>query len=43
VLGHNYPGSDWYRDSFALVTTGSMTPEQRPGLARRILQGLNPF
>ncbi len=22
VLGHNYPGSDWYRDSYALVETG---------------------
>lgn len=43
VLGHNYPGSDWYRDSFALVTTGAMTPEQRPGLARRIFQSINPF
>ncbi|WP_420405982.1 outer membrane protein assembly factor BamD [Nisaea sp.] len=23
VLGHNYPGSEWYQDSYALVTTGS--------------------
>ncbi|WP_193182860.1 outer membrane protein assembly factor BamD [Nisaea sediminum] len=23
VLGHNYPGSEWYEDSYALVTTGS--------------------
>lgn len=22
VLGHNYPGSDWYQDSYALVKTG---------------------
>ncbi|WP_323794648.1 outer membrane protein assembly factor BamD [Nisaea sp.] len=23
VLGHNYPGSDWYQDSYALMTTGT--------------------
>lgn len=22
LLGHNYPGSDWYEDAYALVTTG---------------------
>jgi outer membrane protein assembly factor BamD len=43
VLGHNYPGSDWYLDSHALVTSGAMHGENRPGLARRILRGLNPF
>ena len=43
VLGHNYPGSDWYRDSYALVTTGTLPPEERPGLARRVLRSLNPF
>ena len=43
VLGHNYPGSEWYRDSHALVTGGPMPGENRPGLARRILRGLNPF
>jgi outer membrane protein assembly factor BamD len=43
VLGHNYPGSEWYLDSHALVTSGAMPGEKRPGLARRILRGLNPF
>jgi outer membrane protein assembly factor BamD len=43
VLGYNYPGSDWYRDSFALVTTGDLPPEERPGWARRALRSINPF
>lgn len=43
VLGFNYPGTDWYRDSFALVTTGNLPPEERPGWARRTLRSLNPF
>ncbi len=38
VLGHNYPGSEWYRDSHALVTgVGSGRPEaEEKGLFRRI-------
>lgn len=43
VLGYNYPGSDWYRDAFALVTTGDLPPEERPGWARRALRSINPF
>jgi outer membrane protein assembly factor BamD len=27
VLGHNYPGSDWYQDSFALLTGQNLRPE----------------
>jgi outer membrane protein assembly factor BamD len=27
VLGYNYPGSEWYRDSYALLTTGSTVAE----------------
>ena len=23
VLGYNYPGSEWYQDSYALMTTGA--------------------
>lgn len=26
VLGHNYPGSQWYRDSYALVNPGKAAP-----------------
>jgi len=43
VLGHNYPGSDWYSDSYAnLVAAGEVpadgaTPRQeQPGLLRRM-------
>ena len=28
VLGYNYPGSDWYIDSYALLTGIDLTPEQ---------------
>lgn len=35
VLGHNYPGSDWYADSYALVGGGSLPkPEERGFLTR---------
>jgi outer membrane protein assembly factor BamD len=42
VLGHNYPGSEWYRDSFALVGTGEMPTDERPGMVNRTLNALNP-
>jgi outer membrane protein assembly factor BamD len=28
VLGHNYPGSDWYKDSYELLTGKEITPER---------------
>ena len=28
VLGHNYPGSNWYIDSYALLTGEDLTPEE---------------
>lgn len=28
VLGHNFPGSDWYEDAYALVRTGKNTSQQ---------------
>jgi outer membrane protein assembly factor BamD len=31
VLGHNYPGSDWYQDSFALIKTGRPFSAQEDG------------
>jgi outer membrane protein assembly factor BamD len=36
VLGHNYPGSEWYSDSYALVT-GKDTRQQKdkPGFLKR--------
>ncbi|MBI3503444.1 MAG: outer membrane protein assembly factor BamD [Proteobacteria bacterium] len=43
VLGHNYPGSEWYRDSFALVGTGTNPKDDSPGLVSRTLNALNPM
>ena len=32
VLGHNFPGSDWYQDSYFLVTgEGSPAPDEKSG------------
>jgi outer membrane protein assembly factor BamD len=36
VLGHNYPGSEWYVDSYALMTGDDIRkPKERPGFFRR--------
>jgi outer membrane protein assembly factor BamD len=41
VLGHNYPGSPWYQDSYALLVEGAERAEQdRPGFFGRLLGGL---
>jgi outer membrane protein assembly factor BamD len=26
ILGYNYPGSDWYADTYQIVTTGNTAP-----------------
>ena len=31
VLGHNYPDSQWYKESYALLQTGGFTPRRDPG------------
>jgi outer membrane protein assembly factor BamD len=31
VLGYNYPGSDWYEDSYSLLQAHSLEPEQKKG------------
>ena len=31
VLGHNYPGSDWYVDSYALMTGARVVPQENKG------------
>ncbi len=28
VLGHNFPGSEWYQDSYGLLVDGNMVPER---------------
>lgn len=35
VLGHNYPGSPWYRDSYALLAAGGGLPKPAPGNSAR--------
>jgi outer membrane protein assembly factor BamD len=31
VLGHNYPESQWYKDSYALLQSGGLTPRENQG------------
>lgn len=31
VLGHNYPDSQWYKDSYTLLQTGGLEPQESPG------------
>ena len=38
VLGHNYPGSAWYQNSFDLIVTGTQTPDKEQ---QRGILGLN--
>ena len=41
VLGHNYPGSPWYQDSYALLVEGATPASQdRPGFLTRSLNWL---
>nr|WP_291298238.1 outer membrane protein assembly factor BamD [Elioraea sp.] len=36
VLGHNYPGSSWYQDSYALLSPGAQPADiDRPGMISR--------
>lgn len=40
VLGHNFPGSDWYADSYYLLTGVDLRPEQQEG---SWISGIWPF
>jgi outer membrane protein assembly factor BamD len=31
VLGHNFPDSPWYQDSYALLVKGGVRPEENKG------------
>jgi outer membrane protein assembly factor BamD len=31
VLGHNFPDSQWYKDAYALLQTGGLSPAETPG------------
>ncbi len=43
VLGHNYPGSDWYARSYELLTGRDILPDDDPGFLedvwRRVIRG----
>jgi outer membrane protein assembly factor BamD len=44
VLGHNFPGSDWYQDSYALLEGVNLRPQDDEGSwMTRALASLNPF
>ena len=46
VLGHNFPGSVWYRDAFVLLTEEGQRPEgitAPEGQKKSIFSRLNPF
>ncbi len=40
VLGHNYPGSDWYQDSYALLVEGGVEPPEERSLVARALDSI---
>jgi outer membrane protein assembly factor BamD len=41
VLGHNYPGSPWYQDSYSLLVEGALpAPQDRPSWFRRQFDAL---
>ncbi|MFT8246276.1 outer membrane protein assembly factor BamD [Roseomonas sp. BN140053] len=41
VLGHNYPGSPWYQDSYALLVAGAPpAPGDQPGFFRRVVDSV---
>jgi outer membrane protein assembly factor BamD len=41
VLGHNYPGSPWYQDSYAMLVAGASPAEgSRPGILGRVVNSI---
>ncbi|HYD30309.1 MAG TPA: outer membrane protein assembly factor BamD [Azospirillaceae bacterium] len=40
VLGHNFPGSEWYRDSYALLVDASVRPETDKSMLSRAWNSL---
>jgi outer membrane protein assembly factor BamD len=44
VLGHNYPGSQWYKDAFSLLETGGIAPEEnRESWISKAVRAVTPF
>jgi outer membrane protein assembly factor BamD len=43
VLGHNYPSSTWYKDSYALLKTGGVSPQSASsGWLSNALKAISP-
>ncbi len=40
VLGHNYPGTDWYLDSYALLVDEGVRPPETRGFFGRLADGI---
>jgi outer membrane protein assembly factor BamD len=44
VLGHNYPGSQWYKDAFALLGNEGLEPRESEGSwLSNAIKAVNPF
>lgn len=44
VLGHNYPGSDWYKDAYGLLQGSGLQPqENKASWISQALSSVNPF
>jgi outer membrane protein assembly factor BamD len=44
VLGHNYPGSQWYKDAFSLLQSGGIAPEEnKESWISRTMRAISPF
>jgi outer membrane protein assembly factor BamD len=44
VLGHNYPGSQWYKDAYALLRGQGLEPhETEESWISRAVRTVNPF
>jgi outer membrane protein assembly factor BamD len=44
VLGHNYPGSQWYKDAFALLGNEGLEPYETEGSwISKAINTVNPF
>jgi outer membrane protein assembly factor BamD len=44
VLGHNYPGSQWYKDAYSLLESGGIAPEEnRESWISKAVRAVTPF
>lgn len=44
ILGHNYPGSQWYKDAYSLLESGGIAPEEnRESWISKAVRAVTPF